>query len=177
MEFTVQDLGPLGGNPVLEPGSHLWPTPRDLHRIGDRTQVQPRPGDQQGSTVAGGYVLDGHPGVSSEVGHVELITRGDQVEAVVGHGSAIGGRRLGGTDGHTPVDLHGIDGDDLGTRVSQGVCHGHVALTRGRRADDDQGSAHPARTGIRRLWTGSARTSTRRPIRWWGAADVTSTVA
>ena len=54
-------------------------------------------------------------------------------------GGAVGGGRLAGADVHAPVDLHRIDGDDLGPGNGESGGHGDVRLARRRRAEQDDG--------------------------------------
>ena len=90
------------------------------------------------------------------------------------------GARLGRADVHPAVHLHRVHGDDLGAGDGAGRRHRHVRLPRRRRSDDDdrrRPSVQSAATGMRTLWAGSASSSTKRPVRWCGAAPVISTAA
>jgi hypothetical protein len=63
------------------------------------------------------------------------VVRVAQVDQVVGHALHLRARRLGGPDVHAPVDLHAVDGDDLGAELLRDPQR-HLGLAGGRRADD-----------------------------------------
>jgi hypothetical protein len=63
------------------------------------------------------------------------VARVAQVDEVVGHTLHLRARRLGGPDVHAAVDLHAVDGDDLGAELL-GDPQRHLGLAGGRRADD-----------------------------------------
>ncbi len=99
----------------------------------------------------------------------------DEVDQVVGHSSAFGRCRFGSADVHPAVHLHRIDRHQLDVVMRCRNSHRHRRLA-GRRWPDD-GDRHDEATGMRILCVGSARSSTNRPSRKWGAPRVTSTAA
>ncbi len=176
-QLTVQRVGPLGLHSGLERGALLGPSAGHLHRVGEGPQVQPGARDEHRSTTAPVDVVDGRRRRMDEVGDGELVGRLGQVDAVVGHPGTVVDGRLRSADVHPPVHLHRVDGHDLDAGMARGERHRHVALARRGRAQHHEPVVHPARTGMRRRCDGSATSSTNRPIRWCGAADVTSTSA
>ena len=189
---------------LLEVGAGVGVLARQVEVVEHGRQVEPGAGDEQRPAAAPGDRPLGLGVGGAVVGDGERLVGVDEIEAVVGHGGPVGGRRLGRADVHAPVDLHGVDGHDLGAGDLRRRRHRHVRLPRRRRPHDDHrrrrsptrvfratrvlgagmprtkhpgGSGHRAATGMRRRCDGSARCSTSRPVRWCGAAPVISTRA
>ena len=70
-----------------------------------------------------------------ELGDREFLRRVDEVDHVVDHALALLWSRLGGADVHPPIDLHRVDGDDLGAD-GEGDLDGGSGLPGGRGAQD-----------------------------------------
>ena len=95
---------------------------------------------------------------------VNVVASGRRGRGSDGHRGSIGRRGLGRADVHAAVHLHGVDGHDLGAGDRRRGGHGHVALARRRRAEDDErgacGSTSAGEHGDATLVAGSARSST-----------------
>ena len=92
------------------------------------------------------------------IGDGELLLRLGQVDEVVADPTSCRRIRLGGADVHAPVDLHRVHRHDVGAgRLGEG--EGQIGFAGGGWADH-----------------GHQGQGDRLPIRWWGAALVTSAV-
>ena len=122
----------------LQTGPDLRVAPRDPETVDHGPHVQPRAADQHRHRVPVADVVDHGRGPRLELGHRELLGRVHHVDQVVAHLGLIRGGGGGRADVHAPVDLHGVEGDDLGPADEPGHAHGEVRLARGGWADDHQ---------------------------------------
>ena len=112
-----------------------------------------------------------------KLGDGKLLVGIDEIDAVMFDCRPVLCRWFGCADVHVAVDLHRIDRQNLGVLAALGKVHRDIALAAGRRSEDDNLERQPATTGIRILCVGSLSCSTKRPVRWCGAAFVICTVA
>ena len=180
---AVVEGGDLGIS--FELGPQLRPTAGEIEPVGDRPQVETGAADEQWPVAAPVDLVPSLVVGGDAVGHGEHLARVDEVDAVVADLRALGLGRLGGADVEAPIDLHGVDRDQLD--VLAGECGGVGERGLAGRGGTDDGDGTPwsgparrvhdrATTGMRVTWLAGATTSTRVPRRWCGAAPVISTV-
>jgi len=80
--------------------------------------------------------VDDGVGEFDEAAYAEGLGGFDDVDEVVGQGGAAVGGGFGGADVHAAVDLHGVDGEDVGVE-GLGEVEGGRALADGGGADDE----------------------------------------
>lgn len=107
----------------------------------ERDEVKGRAADEDEGNVTGFGGGDDAVGVLDESGDRELCGVGDEIEAVMRDGSAVGSGGLGGADVHACVDGHGVDGEDFGLEVLS-ESHGKSGFAGGGGADDGDELVH-----------------------------------
>ena len=113
-------------------------TPRDPQVVDHGAHVQPRATDQHRHGVPAADVVDRGDGPGLELGHRELLGRVLEIDQMVGHLGLFGCGRSCRSYVHAPIDLHGIEGDDLRPANEPSQGNGEVRLTGGGGAYDHQ---------------------------------------
>ena len=180
--------GPPAGRP--RPSSSAATSgqrPGSVEIVDHRPQVEAGPADQQGPSPPAGDVGQGRarppPGTGATVNSSAGSTRSSRWWGTSARGR---GGRLGRADVHAPVDGHRVDATRARRRPAGAADRqGQRRLPRGRGPDQGHrpspGRLAPnrRRAGIAPSVPGAGRGTEpqRRPVRWWGAAPVTSTSA
>ena len=113
-ELCMQRGPPLASGSRVEPCAHAGIGPRQrAQALGQRLEVEHRPAGHDRHPAAGANRRDRREGVVAEPRRGVGLGRVDDVDQVMGDARA--GRRVGfrRADVHAPVDLRGVDADDL----------------------------------------------------------------
>ena len=116
--------GAVGGGPLEEP-------------IEEPLQVERRSTHDERAMAASPHTGKRAIRLAHVARHVEGLSRVCDVEQVVGHATSHLVRGFGRSDVHAPIDLHGVEGKDLGADA-KGDLETDVTLSRGGRADQEE---------------------------------------
>ena len=127
---------------VVEPASKLRIGTRSRKAEEKGLQVQHGTADQHRVTTAVADLRDAGVGALDIALHIERLVRFDDIDEVMGHVAPGPRRGLCGPDIHPPIDLHGIEGQDLCTEP-RGDTKGEAFFSRCRRPDDAEQRRQP----------------------------------
>ncbi len=135
-EFGMECLGALAGSAFAEAGAEFGVGRGAVEEAVEQGhEIKRRSGDGEDRAAAGGDVGNGGVGCGDEAGDAEGFAGFGDVDEVVRDAPAFGGRWLGGADVHSPIDLHGIDAEDLGVEAF-GEGQGEGGFAGGRAAEE-----------------------------------------
>ncbi len=134
LQFLPQRVEAVARELRGEPGAHLAVgRGQRVEALEQRLEVEHRAADEQRQRAARGDAGDQPLGVGDEARRRVRLGRVEDVDQVVRHARALGGRGLGGADVHAAVDERRVDADDLdrpavgGERLGDGQRGGGLA--------------------------------------------------
>lgn len=149
-EFGVERFRALAGGSFAEAGSKFGVGGGAIEEAVEQGhEVERSSGDGEDRASAGGDVGDGGVGSGHEAGDAEGFGWLGDVDEVVRDALPLGGRWLGGADVHSPIDLHGVDAEDLGIEAF-GEGQGEGGLADGGAAEEQVQLAGDRRLGHNR---------------------------